>query len=508
MNTGNRIAIIDIGSNSVRMVIYELLSRESYRVIDESKASARLSEKADESGAIPLSELDELIDTMTYFRLLCQVNRVNRVRTTATAAIRNAANRDRIIEYLEQKVGMPIEVLSGEDEAFVGFVGTINSTHMKNGFVVDIGGGSTEISLFLDRKQIHSVSFPFGAVNTAKQHCKGGDLLPEGVTAVEAMVEEALEQAPWATEHPGLPILGLGGTFRSLGKIVQRRKNYSLPIAHSYEMSESDISSLADLFLALPFEQRKKIDGLSKDRADIIVPGIVILETLYRKLQASRYVVSGAGLRDGLFLQTLRPDNPILEDVLGSSMDNLLSSHPAVQAEHTEQVCLLAGKLFDALHGDTHRFGERERTVLIAAARLYRIGISIDYYNYHKHTFYLIAHSRIFGLTHREKLMCALVASFKSKSRCRQQFAAHRDILDEVDLQTCVLLGTLLQLAVALDRSETQPVASLEAAVYKKRLALSVTTKHTVSIEQREVERIAEEFKKAWRLEPVLVELD
>ncbi len=164
----------------------------------------------------------------------------------------------------------------------------------------------------------------------------------------------------------------------------------------------------------MPLDKRKKIDGLSKERADIIVSGAAILETVGKTVGAGKYVTSGSGLRDGLFFQIVQPDRPKLDNVLEYSIRNLLALHPTSTVRHVEQVSRLACALFDGLK--QHRqLDPKAETYIRTAALLYRIGVTVNYYQFIKHTFYMIANSRIDGLTHRDILLCAMTASFKTK---------------------------------------------------------------------------------------------
>ncbi|WNQ09934.1 Ppx/GppA phosphatase family protein [Paenibacillus aurantius] len=501
MKPNKRIGIIDIGSNSVRLGIYEQTGRLSHRVIDESKKAARLSERIGSDGRLGEKDILALAETLEQFKLLCSANRTAQIRAVATAAIRNAANSAEIVAKLIRLTGLDIEVLSGKEEARLGFVGMINSLSVEDGFLVDIGGGSTEVTLFRNRKIVNSVSFPFGSVNTAKRFSRGGLLEPSDLALIRRMVEEAVRREPWIRSQPGLPLIGLGGTIRTLGKLVQRQTKYSLPMTHNFDIAPPRVESVLDRLTALSLEKRNKLDGVSKDRADIIVPGLVILQTLFRQMRAAHYKISGAGLRDGLLFEAAFPGQPVISDVAEYSVRHMLSLYPSVPLAHVEQVNRLALKLFDDL-APVHGLGESERRCLHTASLLYRIGVAVNFYSYSKHTFYLMAHSRMDGLTHREILLCGLIASYKTKNRTRHAYLAHKDILSEPDCSLAVTLGTLLRLAAALDRSETQPVAELTATAGRKTLDLHLQCSRLPQLETAEVETVEKEFKKVWGLTP------
>jgi exopolyphosphatase/guanosine-5'-triphosphate,3'-diphosphate pyrophosphatase len=260
------------------------------------------------------------------------------------------------------------------------------------------------------------------------------------------------------------------------------------------------VNSLVDRLSGMSLDKRKKVDGLSRDRADIIVPGLLILRRIFEAISGSCYIVSGSGLRDGLYHETVSPHQPVPGNVLESSVRNLLALHPSVPLPHVEQVDRLAMTLFDGMR-QPDRLPACSRQYLHAAALLYRIGVTVNFYNYDQHTFYLMANSRIDGLSHREILICAMVSSYKSRSRTRHLYLQHRDILSEEDLYLAIRLGVLLKLAVALDRSETQPV-NVGLRIKKNVLELQLHCSRMPVIELHEVRAFSREFKKTWNLVP------
>ncbi len=496
-----RFGIIDIGSNSVRLVIYELVDQNAYRVVDEFKESVRLSAKIGEDGCLPSAEIESLGSILHHFAMLCSAHRVTKIRAVATAAIRNARNREEIVQSLERRIGLPIEVLTGEDEARLGFLGMINTLEIEDGFLIDIGGGSTEVSLFRKRRRVHSVSFPFGAVNTTRRFADDGQVREAEAEQVRDMIQQAVQKEPWIMDNPGLPLIGIGGTMRSLCKISQNRNNYSLPLTHNYTLPNEEVEYLLKWLLPMNAAKRKSVDGISKNRSDIIGCGLLILHTIAKLAGSTQYITSGSGLKDGVFFETLRPARAQIDNVLEQSVQNLLVLHPSVPLQHVKQVQTLADRLFtDLCSSERFSLDESLRYYLEVAALLYRIGTTVDYYKYDKHTFYLLAHSPINGLTHREKILCGLIACFHSKQQTRVLLSKHKDIVSAADLELAVKLGTLLRVAIALDRSETQPIKDVRAVIADSDLHIHLYCKFPPLIEIRELESLTEEFKKAWGL--------
>lgn len=499
-----RIGIIDIGSNSIRLVIYERTVHGAHRVIDGAKRAARLSQQIDEHGNLGQKTIAQLVEILNHFRMICGLQHVGFIRAVATAAIRNAGNCKAVLAQLEAETELDIELLSGVEEAQYGFLGTMNSLDLENGCLIDIGGGSSEFSLFRGRKLLRTISFPFGCVSLAQRFTSGGLMDNEQMLALETYIRQAIDGEPWIRESGGLPLVAVGGTARAFGKLVQARQHYPLSQTHNYAVDGIAAEELLGMLAQMPLEQRKKFPGLSKDRADVIVPGLAVLNEIFRASGASSYLICGSGLRDGLFFSTRFPHQPLLQDVLTYSVGNLAALHPQAPHAHIQQVRQTAASLLSAL-ADRGPLSERTSLYLDAAASLHRIGASIDSYRYESHTFYLIMNAPLNGLSHRELVMTAAIASYKTKKRLRQLILPYERLLEANDIQHTVRLGMLLQLAVALNRSETQSLRQLGISVEDGRLNLQpLLGSDELLLERQEVEALADDFSKAWGLTPVL----
>ncbi|MDO7907053.1 Ppx/GppA phosphatase family protein [Paenibacillus sp. JX-17] len=497
----SRVGIIDIGSNSIRLVIYDVTSGGAYRVIQECKESARLSAKISPDGTMSREAVLTVVPVLQQFQEVCRLYGVSSVRTAATAAIRNAGNSGQIVDWLQEETGLTIEVLSGDQEGYAGFLGVINTMNLSDGAIIDIGGGSTEITLFRGRDRLRTYSFPFGAVNMNVRfgHSEGVPWTSEQIEALTRHVIQSLDEHDWIRANPGLPLVGLGGTIRTLGKINQKRSHYPLPVTHHYEMSREDVEHFFTTLPAMSYTQRKKTPGLSKDRVDIIIPGLIILRTIFQYMQATRYLISGSGLRDGLFYEQVNPETPVVRDPLAAGIDNILAFGPPVPPEHLQRVHGHARLLYNTL---CEHVQPAERTLderlLYTASRLYKMGATLNYYQYTQHSMYWILRSGLSGLSHRETVLAAAVADYHPKNRTPRLIHEYADILDDQDDVRIQRLGSLLKLAVALDRSETGTVEELAIQQKSGSLRLRLFSRAEPLIELREMEAAAKDMHKAW----------
>lgn len=488
------LGIVDIGSNSIRLVIYEVSEDGAYRIIHEDKYAARLSGVVESDGSILRSSLSTAITVLRQFKATCETYQTELIRAAATAAIRNATNAEQIIAWLENETGLTIECVSGDREAYYGFLGVIQSIDLTDGFVVDIGGGSTEITVFRNRERLHSVSLPIGAVNSHARYGGEDQWTEANEQSLCNEVIEALQGQTWTQEHPGLPLIGLGGTMRTLAKVEQKRTQYSLPVTHHYEIGEEAMDNIA---LSLPYltsAQRKKVPGLAKDRADIIVPGVLILRTVFRMIQGDRYVVSGAGLRDGLLRDYLAAGQPSTPDALKDSIRNFLYYGPPIPEKRLNRIHQDTVTLYTALQEATPDASDER--ILYTSSMLHMAGKQINYFRYTQHSAYWIMNASIYGLSHRETILSAIAADYHPKKRTPQLLQKHEDILKDSDTQHAHRIGSLLRAAEAINRAES--IAAIHAVKEKDSLQVTLTCTDEPLLELNGLEDAVKDLQEAW----------
>ncbi|WP_337034503.1 Ppx/GppA phosphatase family protein [Paenibacillus illinoisensis] len=494
MNSKGTLGIIDIGSNSIRLVIYELDHEGAYRIIHEDKYAARLSNVVEEDGQILRHSLEQAITVLQQFKATCDAFQTKVIRAAATAAIRNARNAAQIIGWLEEETGLEIECASGDQEAYYGFLGVIQSIDLQDGYVVDIGGGSTEVTVFRDRKRLHSISLPIGAVNSHARYGGEDSWSEANVAALCNDVIQALKDQDWVRQHPGLPLIGLGGTMRTLAKIEQKRTQYSLPVTHHYEISASAMENLAKSLPYLTSGQRKKVPGLAKDRADIIVPGVLILRTVFDILQGDRYVVSGAGLRDGILRDLMAPHRPASPTALEDSIRNFIHFGPPVPEKKLKRIHQYATVLYEALDGDTPK--PADARILYTACMLHGAGKQINYFRYPQHSAYWIMNAGIYGLSHRETVLTAIAADYHPKKRTPQLLNKHRDILKDSDERHAHRLGSILRIAEAIHRSER--ISAIRVTKENGSLQIKLICSAEPLLEMHGLQEAAKDLEEAW----------
>ena len=457
-----QIAIIDLGSNSIRFVIIQISVKGSYKLIYQEKESIRLSDGMFENNMCLTEEAQQraLKSLMVYSHIIKSHN-ITKVLAVATAAVRNAKNGSSFIKRVRASTGIPMTVISGFTEATLGFSGVIHTIDQKDFLLFDLGGASVEISLVKNKKRVNSISIPIGAVTLTEKFHSENKISVSLKEEMELFIANQLNRIDWLPKK-SIPIIGIGGTVRNLAKIHQRKKQYPLPKLHNYHIPTKDLYRIITNLTKTTTEERKHISGLSNERNDIIIAGTLVIQELLKAVKPEELIISGCGLREGIFFRYYdkKYDNKkeYLKNMLISSVKNYKASIPLHDNKHVTLVTKIALTMFDqwkSLHNLPNRF----RKLLFTASFLHDTGILINYYSHARHSAYLTANAHIFGLSHKEQIMCAFIIAFHhGYSRKFTRNNPYLSLLSDEDIKQIKILACFLQLAECLDESNSQLV--------------------------------------------------
>ncbi len=335
-----KLGIIDLGSNSARLVIVNLFADGYFMVVDELKESVRLGQDMERDGFLKPARVAETIKTLKMFRKLCDAAGVTRIIAVATEAVRRAKNQRSFLDEIQANCGIKIRVLSAEEEAVLVYRGVINTMDVPKGVVLEIGGGSTKIVYYNRRNMLNYVTLPFGAVTLTGLFSEDG-LKPEQQAAkIEEFFTEQLKQVDWLKEiDPDVQMIGVGGSFRNLFKISKMVHKYPLDTVHNFKMSVDEFLPIYDMLKVLDLDKKKKIKGLSAERADILPAALAIAKSFVSYLNLEGFTFSGAGLREGIMFNQALPmtlEKPIA-DVLNYSLTTLVKYYDCDE-KHVEQI--------------------------------------------------------------------------------------------------------------------------------------------------------------------------
>lgn len=488
----SKLAILDLGSNTTRLVIYAISPQGAFRLTDQVSEKVRIGEGMFDSGMLQPEPMRRALQLLNMFAGLCAANGIDQVIATATSAVRDARNGADFVRRVREETGLALKILTGDAEAYYAYLGAINGFAIQDALMADLGGGSLELMAVERRLPTAMQSLPLGAVRVAEKYFHTD---PPAKRAVKTAVEEIDAQlrafAP-IKQTRATTLIALGGTARALAKLDQRRRAYPIERLHAYELRAEAVEEITDELLKKDLPARLKIKGLKDERADILPAGALVIRQWLRAVGAETLLVSGRGLREGLLYEQLltrvypnargepiQEHAAVIPDVRAFGVANLSFLYQ-VDWAHARQVCALALQLFDGLRA-LHGLGAAERALLVYASVLHDSGVLIDYYRHHHHAAYLIENADLPGFTHREIALLALLARWHRRGE--PTLEPYAELCRKGDLVLVEKLVACLRLAEDLERSRAQVVRQLRCEIERQEIRILLETRHAADAE-------------------------
>ena len=487
-----RLAVCDLGSNSFRLVVFTA-AEGWWKRTDEIYEPVRIGAGLAESGRLGKKGIRRALATTEVFAHFCEASGITEIDAVATSAIRDASNAD---EFLDQ-VPLPVRVLSQEEEARYGYLAAVNSTTLADGAVLDLGGGSLQLVNVVGRHARESESWPLGAVRMTERFELGGDVpSKKQLRALRDHAAAELESAPWLAKADRL--VGIGGTVRNLAAAAQRVEGVPEFGVQGFVIERAALDDLVDELAALPAAQRGQVDGIKPSRADLILAGAVVVQSVLESGGFDVIEVSEAGLREGVFFEShLEGDPPLFDDVRRESVVSLSHQYPVEPPAHVDHVASLALGLFDELAAaGVHDGDQVERELLWAAAQLHDIGMAVDYDDHHKHSRYLIFNAGLPGFTQREVALIGQAVRYHRKGA--PTLGPFGALAQKGDADRVTRMAALLRLAEGLERSRDQSVRAAHVAVEDGLVRLDLDAKGDASVPRWAVGREVDLFRRAY----------
>jgi len=490
-----RLAVIDLGSNSFRLVVFTYTD-DWWKRTDEIYEPVRVGEGQEEGGPLQSAPMERALETIDLFAHFCRATGIEQVRPLATSAIREASNRNAFVKTAKERAGLDIEVLSREEEARYGYLAVVNSTTLADGVALDIGGGSMQLTRVRKRLATDARSWRLGAVVVTERFLDADRIRPKHLKALREHVHAELELAPWLAEGAGR-MAGIGGTIRNLAAALMLADELPSYGVQGYSIRHDALGELVERLAGMTPAERRRVPGIKPERGDLILAGAAVVHAVLEHGGYDAMEVTEAGLREGAFFATLLADDdpPLFADVRAAAVRNLAAQyHP--DAAHTEHVARLALEMWDALGAaGVHAADQAERELLWAAAILHDIGTAVDYDDHHKHSRYLILSAGLPGFTPRETGLIGQLARYHRKgSPGLGEFSALAREGDEALLARC---SAVLRLAEQLERPRDQTVEGLSVEVADGSVALRLRHSEDVTVARWAALRERDLFEKA-----------
>ena len=531
-----KLAAIDIGSNSIHLVIVRAVQGQHPEIIDREKEMVRLGAGTLREHRLSKETIERAITTLRRFKKMAEHNGADPIITTATSAVRESRNSSRFIEQVRKEVGLDVQVLPGVEEARLIAMAVSEVTDFNNGraLIIDIGGGSTEFVITGGGEPELLLSLRVGAVRLAEKFITTDPISIEQRDRLIAGIRADFTRAAWEIKNAGYDfVVGSSGTILNMvNAAVQADEKYGREEPSDFEsfsktVTLDQIRWLNNKLMRMTMRERRRVPGIEKGRADIIVAGGLLLQCLLSDLGAPEITSCDWSLREGVILNYLRrrremhsvPQIPQATSLAASSVEDALS-YPVTDdsaldvrgrsvlsvarrydydVAHSHHVVRIATRIFDDTK-EVHRLGGQERKLLQYAGILHDIGFHIAHNNHHRHGLYLIKNSELPGFSADEIAMMASMVryhrgSLPRKTNDTRSRREHEDYygLDRWQRSTMLRLASILQIADGLDRSHRQLISDVQCEV-----ADGYVTFVTSSAGECELEIWSAERKSTW----------
>ena len=507
-----KLAAIDIGSNSIKLVVVEAAASDSFAVLVRDREAVRLGHETLLKGYHGRAAILRAAACIKRFRSIAEARGAEKVISIATASVREANNSANFIKAIEQKTGVRVEVLSGIEEArLIGLAAAQGCGDGKSALLnIDIGGGSTELSIFRDGAPQHLVSLKLGAVGLSERYIKSDPPMTQELDSLRAEIRAALQRpARELRESKWNGVTGTSGTILAIRSAIRFQSTDNLePKGSETQLDQMQINlprliELNQYLASLTSSERRSTTGISAQRADIIISGGLILEGTMRALGVKTLRACDWALREGVIIDRLREwedqSRPPMPDIANQKLRGVhaVGKRFGYEEAHAHQVARLAERIFDTM-ASNYNLTRHQRLLLSAAALLHDVGYHIAHEAHHKHSYYLIEHSELTGFSEAERAVIANIARYHKGSGPKDRhpnFAA----LDQIDRDTVSKLAGILRLADALDRRHDGRVIDLSFRRVRDLLTVQVVSALECEDELAEAERRLDLFQAAFK---------
>ncbi len=501
--TCRRFAAIDIGSNSIRLVVAEAETDGSYRVLDDEREMARLGKGLTETGRLDRSAMRSALATLTKMRAIADGFRAE-IRAVATSAVRDARNGQAFSRAVQERLGIRMEIISGREEGLLAFRSAARHFDLndRSTAVVDIGGGSLEIVLAKGTLADEVHSLPLGTVRLSEEFVRSDPLRPRNWKTLRKEIDKTLKRAMRKPPFHLEQLIGSGGTFTALAQISKAERGEPPGSVQGFVLTLKDVTEILSRLRRAPLAERKRVRGLNPRRADIIVAGAAAVARTAKHLGVERILVNERGLRDGILLgmieDRVRKPLKLGRNKLHDRIEwvRLLGRKCLTNERHSAHVARLAMGLFDGLE-QAYKLSTEGRELLEAAALLHEVGILVNHEEHPKHAYHLILHSGLTGFSARELELIANIARYQNGGEPKKSHMNFEQLRPS-DQRLVRQLSGILRIADALDRTQSQRITNVSARRSGDRVILVLTAEGAPQVEIWDAKRRARLFEAAF----------
>ena len=481
------VAAIDIGTNSTHLLIAEInLDLKSFSIKFTDKSTTRLGER-DEEGKLTEESINRVLVTLRRFKEYCESNGVNQIVTAATSAVREAPNGQDFLERVLNETGIKIELISGSEEARLIYLGVLSGMAFQNEsyVIIDIGGGSTELILADNNDAIALTSSRVGAVKLKNDFLNSDPINIDRANFLRTFIQGSLEPAVRKIKRrlkddKPVSLIATSGTATSLGNLILNDLGQQKQKMHGYKFKKESLTILLEKLIKMPISEISKIPSLSARRAEIIIPGALILNTSMEMLNFNELTISERALREGLVVDWMLRKGIIKNEFnIQSNIRRTTIVHQAnkfgVDKQRANKVINIAFQIYDQTKNIFHNYTDsKAKELLWAACNLYNCGKYVNISSYHKHSWYLIKNCDLLGYSQAETNIIASIARYHRKTLPKKRHESWQNLISKEDKTLVIDMSLILRLATSLDQRPENLISSVEIKFQKNIISIEL----------------------------------
>ncbi|MEM7712582.1 MAG: Ppx/GppA phosphatase family protein [Cyanobacteria bacterium P01_A01_bin.68] len=480
------IAAIDLGTNSVHMVIVRLEPQiPSFSIIGKEKETVRLGDRDIETGNLKLKIMERTVNALRRFQEIAKTFNAEAIIAVATSAIREAPNGREFLYRIKNELNLDVDLISGQEEARRIYLGVLSGMEFNNQphIIIDIGGGSTEIIVGDSDDERCLSSTKVGAVRLTSELVTTDPINDQEYNYLRAYAKGMLERA---TEEilsnikfgEKARLVGTSGTIETLANIHAKETLDSIPSTlNGYCFSLNDLREIVSRLRNMTNSERAEIPGMAEKRSEVILAGAVILQEAMTLLGVESIITCERALREGVIVDWMLAhdliDNRLrFQSTIRQRSVLKIANKYNVDSSYSERIAAFALSLFDQTKGYLHEWGNQERFLLWAASELHNCGHHISHSSHHKHSYYLIRNSGLLGYNETEIEIIANLARYHRKSQPKKKHENFQNLATKEQKSVVEQLSPLLRLATSLDRRQIGAISRIECNYHKDKKEL------------------------------------
>jgi exopolyphosphatase/guanosine-5'-triphosphate,3'-diphosphate pyrophosphatase len=498
-----KIAAIDIGTNSIHMIIVKVTDRQNFEVLVQEKEMVKLGVGVFASKMLSERAFNAGIETISRYVQLADEYGVEHIITAATSATREAKNGREFLDRLIQDVGLNPQMISGKEEARLIFLAVRKSIELQkqNAMVIDIGGGSTEVVIGNKDEVLFKNSLKLGVLRLLDRVGNQGPLGKSKQESLRKHIREVAKKTMEEARSVGFSkVIGTSGTIRAMGEAALEMKDVNIINSINAEVVDiKDLEKIAEKLLSLPANKRTEVKGINENRVDAIHLGGLLIVELLKMAKVEEITLSDASLRDGLIIDYIEKNRlKIGELEEGKNIRErsclLMAMRYETDLQEKRHVSKMALQLFDQLQ-QVHQMDDTARELLQNACLIYDVGLFVNFQDYHKHSSYLILNGRLRGFNNEERIMLALLARYHRKAGPKKKHDVFMKLQDKERGLVSGLAG-ILRIAVGLDKTKNQWVERVGCTIENETLSIRIFGDATMDLEIWESQRFSDVLAK------------